>query len=291
MMEIKPITLATASQLLNFAGRSEVARLVAGEQLEGAVACTTFWHAPATWSPIWQTRLGRARPLSCSVPSRFPTLPSAVAGTVHRAESEPARQMAQGNPQFHREQLAGCGPSREVVPRESGGCAVLCDNLLDLVREVALDANRDFILRLSSFSLPLKTQDGGKAWNEKAEQMRQAFPGLAEKALEIDGRTLDAHEERKDAFACAVNELLPHFDLLVLDEGQNLKQGFNRARARPATGCWPMCLERRRDRTVVDSNAASTVRSSCPPRPLTTVTQTCGISWTCWAWRTHVFRR
>ncbi len=96
-------------------------------------------------------------------------------------------------------------------------------------QEAALDSHRDFILRLSSFSLPLSRRDGGgKAWTAKADELRRSFPGLAEAALAVDGRARDAREQFKDAFACAVNDLLPHFDLIVLDEGHNMKHGFQK---------------------------------------------------------------
>ena len=97
-----------------------------------------------------------------------------------------------------------------------------CESLLDLVEKAALDANRDFILRLSSFSFGLRNEV--QTWRQKARELRRAFPGLAEAALEVDGRSADK-EGFKDQFACAVNAVLPHFDLLVLDEGHNLKHG------------------------------------------------------------------
>ena len=98
-----------------------------------------------------------------------------------------------------------------------------CESLLDLVEKAALDANRDFILRLSSFSFGLRDEVQG--WRQKARALRRAFPGLAKAALEVDGRSTDK-EGFKDQVACAVNAVLPHFDLLVLDEGHNLKHGY-----------------------------------------------------------------
>jgi hypothetical protein len=128
------------------------------------------------------------------------------------------------------------------------------------VEKAALDANRDFILRLSSFSFGLR--DEVQSWRQKARELRRAFPGLAEAALEVDGRSTDK-EGFKDQFACAVNAVLPHFDLLVLDEGHNLKHGYcdghastrNRLLAlvlgtkAPRTGL--PSLERRIDRAIL----------------------------------------
>ena len=279
MIEIKPIPLATASQLLDFAGRSDVARSGAATQLEGAVAIHNILAGGRVAYLADEVGMGKTFVVLGTLALLRHYHP-ALRSAVHRAQGEPATQMEQGDPQLHREQLR-VWTMRQVVPGNARGLAgVVREPARILLRESALDAHRDFILRLSSFSLPLSRSDGGgRAWKEKAEELRRVFPGLAETALEVDGRTSDAHEQRKDAFACAVNEVLPHFDLLVLDEGHNLKHGFQGARrCRDQPALWPTCWELRRGRRAGNLAAAWTVRSCSRPRPSTTVTATCGTS-------------
>ena len=228
MIEIKPITLATASQLLDFAGRSDVARSCAASQLEGAVAIHNMLAGGRVAYLADEVGMGKTFVVLGTLAllrhyhPALRVLYIVPKANLQRKWSKEIRNFTANNWRV----VDHCVKSFQGTPVAE---PVLCENLLDLVRESALDAHRDFILRLSSFSLPLSRNDGGgRAWREKAAELRRVFPGLAETALEVDGRTRDAHEQRKDAFACAVNEVLPHFDLLVLDEGHNLKHGFQR---------------------------------------------------------------
>jgi len=228
MIDIQPITLATAAQLLDFAGRSAVAQAGAAGQLEGAVALHNLLARPDGRVAYLADEVGMGKTyvvlgtlaLLRHYHPALRVLYIVPKANLQRKWGKELRNFTANNWRIvdHRVKSFQGTPVAEPV---------VCENLLDLVREAALDAHRDFILRLSSFSLPLSHREaGGKAWKEKAEELRQAFPGIAEQALEVDGRIADAHDQRKDAFACAVNEVLPHFDLLVLDEGHNLKHGF-----------------------------------------------------------------
>lgn len=224
MMDFEPITLATARRLLNFEGR--VTKSVADQQLEGAVA---LHNLLASGSPVAyladEVGMGKTLVVLGTIAilrhyhPQLRVLYIVPKANLQEKWLKEIRNFTANNWQVedHRVKSFQGTPVSEPI---------LCENLLDLVREAALDANRDFILRLSSFSLPLSSDAGAEEWTKRRKQMRQAFPGLAEAALEIDGRGDDAREERKDAFACAVNRVLPHFDVLVFDEGHNLKHGF-----------------------------------------------------------------
>jgi hypothetical protein len=229
MLEIKPINLATAAQLLDFAGADSqtVSATVATGQLEGAVALYNLLRQPGNRVAYLADEVGMGKTY-------------VVLGTIGLLRHQhprlrvlyivPKRNLQDKWRKEIRNFTANNWRVTDHRVKSFQGlpvvAAVVCDNLLDLAHEVALDANRDFIVRLSSFSLPLSSKDGGAGWRKKAEQIRAAFPGLAERALEIDGRMTDANEDRKDAFAFALNELLPRFDLLVFDEGHNLKHGY-----------------------------------------------------------------
>ena len=226
MISPSPITLGTAAQLLDFAGGSEAAKSYSKSQLEGAVALHNIlargrvaYLADEVGMGKTYVVLGTLGLLRHYCPG-LRVLYIVPRANLQRKWRKEIRNFTLNNWQQVDHRVKTFQGSPVVQP-------VMCENLVDLVRETALNSNRDFILRMTSFSLPLSEREGGgKAWQDKADALRQAFPGLAEAALAIDGRSPDAQERFKDVFAATVNALLPHFDFLVLDEGHNLKHGF-----------------------------------------------------------------
>jgi hypothetical protein len=96
---------------------------------------------------------------------------------------------------------------------------VLCHSLAELVRETTVDPDRDFYARLTSFSLPLGKDTQG--WAAKRNQLRRHLPWLDPALFDLRNK-----ETFKDNFARAVNCGLPTFDLVIFDEGHNLKGGL-----------------------------------------------------------------
>ena len=95
---------------------------------------------------------------------------------------------------------------------------VHCDTLIDFVREAMLSADRDFFLRMTSFSLALK----------QAESRRRLRQRLFKELSWVNRRALAAKtpETFRDAFGSALNAGFPDADLLVVDEAHNLKHGY-----------------------------------------------------------------
>ena len=95
---------------------------------------------------------------------------------------------------------------------------VYCNSLLDFVSEVQRNADRDFFLRMTSFSLAVKVP-------ERRSRLRRQ---LLERVRWLPPHSLSAEtpETFRDAFGCAINAAVPPIDLLVIDEGHNLKHGF-----------------------------------------------------------------
>ncbi len=100
---------------------------------------------------------------------------------------------------------------------------VSCHNLLDLVHEVTIDGNRDFFLRLSSFSLAVSGKDTVDP--DSARRLRNGFrrylPWMRDEVFDLRNK-----QGFKDNFARALCCALPIFDLVIVDEGHNLKHGF-----------------------------------------------------------------
>ncbi|MBM3269124.1 MAG: DEAD/DEAH box helicase family protein [Candidatus Sericytochromatia bacterium] len=94
---------------------------------------------------------------------------------------------------------------------------VKCRNLVELVRETGLDPDREFFARLSSFSLSLRDD-----WRAFRDQIRREIPWLPPDALDLRA----SKEAFKDQVAAAIGDALPTFDLVIVDEGHNLKHGF-----------------------------------------------------------------
>jgi len=95
-----------------------------------------------------------------------------------------------------------------------------CKNLPDFVNEVIADSRRDFFLRLSSFSLALG--DDTDKWGQLRDKLRKALPWLPAEEFNLHSK-----DDFKDNFARAVCCALPLFDLVIVDEGHNLKHGYS----------------------------------------------------------------
>ncbi len=100
---------------------------------------------------------------------------------------------------------------------------VACGNLLELVHEVTIDRERDFFARLTSFSLPVagrETVDPAAA-RRLRDGLRHYLPWMSEEVFDLRNK-----HAFKDNFARAICCALPPFDLVIVDEGHNLKHGF-----------------------------------------------------------------
>jgi len=107
------------------------------------------------------------------------------------------------------------------IDRQPARPLVGCDNLLQFVREATVDPRRDFFLRLSSFSVALGDQH---SWSRLRDGLRDEVPWLPDGVLDLRSNK----DIFKENFARVVCCALPVFDLVIVDEGHNLKHGFSR---------------------------------------------------------------
>jgi hypothetical protein len=97
---------------------------------------------------------------------------------------------------------------------------VHCRDLIQLLEETAVGPDRDFFVRLPSFSLPMR-RDAQQRRNLR-DRLRTQVPWLPEELIDLRANA----DVIKDRFAQAINAALPHFDLVIVDEAHNLKHGY-----------------------------------------------------------------
>ncbi|MCP3993472.1 MAG: DEAD/DEAH box helicase [bacterium] len=95
---------------------------------------------------------------------------------------------------------------------------VLCNSLVDFAHEALLNADRDFFLRMTSFSLALKQVDNRRRLRKL---LRQQVPWIDKKAL-----SSKSAEGFRWGFGRALNAVVPTADLVIVDEAHNLKHGY-----------------------------------------------------------------
>jgi superfamily II DNA or RNA helicase len=215
------IDLHTARDLLNFGARiGQGGR--AEEQLEGAVAVHNLLATRGVAYLADEVGMGKtyvalgAIALFRHFNPEFRVLIIAPRSNIQSKWMKELRNFVSHNVRFAdmRVRALGDRPARPLVS---------CDNLLDVVREVTIDRDRDFFARLSSFSLPVS----GRSAVDPAVALRlrdgikHYLPWMRDEVFDLRNK-----QAFKDNFARAICCVLPVFDLVVVDEAHNLKYGF-----------------------------------------------------------------
>lgn len=214
------IDVKTAGQLIDFGARMGSGPR-ADEQLEGAVAIHNILEKHRVAYLADEVGMGKtyvalgALALFRHFRPDFRVLVIAPKENIQLKWMKELRNFAAHNVRF---------PDLRVVSidRQPARPLVACDNLIQFVREVVVDSKRDFFLRLSSFSLALGDDVERKAWRRVRDELRHEVPWLPEEALDLRSKK----DVFKDNCARAICCALPVFDLVIVDEGHNLKHGF-----------------------------------------------------------------
>ena len=96
---------------------------------------------------------------------------------------------------------------------------VVCSALSEFAREALVNQDRDFFLRMTSFSIRLSDPEDRK---RTRSTLLGNVPWL--KPRHVPNYT---REGFRDAFAVALNGAVPEADLVICDEAHNLKHGFS----------------------------------------------------------------
>lgn len=214
------IGLETARRLLDFGARIGPGPRVE-EQLEGAVAIHNMLKRSRVAYLADEVGMGKtyvalgALALFRHFQPDFKVLIIAPRENIQRKWMKEMSNFAKHNVRF-------ADFRNRTIDGQPGRPMVKCDNLAALVHEVAIDPHRDFFARMSSFSLGLSDAADRSRWKTMQNRLLRDVPWLNRSALSIKTRK----EEFKDNIARAVCCALPVFDLLIIDEGHNLKHGL-----------------------------------------------------------------
>lgn len=222
------ISLETARQLLDFAGRTEthaprISQQRADDQLEGSVALHNILENHRVAYLADEVGLGKtyvalgAFALFRHFNPKFRLLVIAPKENIQRKWIKEMQNFVRNNVRFAdlRVRSAHGAPARPPV---------YCGNLYELARETSLDPDRDFFARLTSFGFGL-TEDS-EGWKKKRERLLELLPWIQPDAFDLKSK-----QRFKENYARAIGCALPEFDLVIIDEGHNLKHGLQRTAA------------------------------------------------------------
>ncbi len=216
----KRIGIETASQLLDFRGGSSttITPHVADEQLRGAVALHNILQDERFAYLADEVGMGKTY-VALGALALFrhfdPTFRVLVIAPRENIQKKWVKEL--GN--FTANNVRFADLRVKAVHGAPARATIMCSSLLELVRETSVDPDRDFFARLTSFSLPLGKDSEG--WKTKRDQMRRHLPWLDASLFDLRSRS-----SFKDNFARAANCGLPVFDLVIFDEGHNIKGGY-----------------------------------------------------------------
>lgn len=218
MRELPPVDLAVARELIDFRGRVETAQALADLQLEGAVAIYNLLREKSFAYLADEVGMGKT----------YVAL-GAIALMRHfqpglRVLYIAPRENIQEKWRKERENfVADNFRVSDLRVRNFDGRPVerlaFCPNLVGLVDEAIRDDQQDFLVRMTSFSLGLDRD--AENWKKQRDKLFERVPWLPSAAFDLRNPVAF-----KDAYARAVNAALPEFDLVVVDEGHNLKHGY-----------------------------------------------------------------
>ena len=95
---------------------------------------------------------------------------------------------------------------------------VVCNSLIEFAHEALVNQDRDFFLRMTSFSVTLSDSETRR---KRRNALLKTVPWRERPHVPYHNR-----EGFRDAFAAALNCAVPEADLVIVDEAHNLKYGF-----------------------------------------------------------------
>ena len=218
MIGLRPVDVALAREWVDFKGRSAAAGAFAETQLEGAVALHNLLAKERFAYLADEVGMGKtyvaigAMALMRRQHPEMRVLYVAPKANIQANWLTTLRNFAANNWRMDDARVRSFGGALAFP-------VVNCENLRELIAAATLNDRRDFLTRLSSFSLGMSKNSAD--WAARRDEVLRLMPWL-----DRDRFSLYSKARFKDAYARAVNVGLPRFDLVIVDEGHNLKHGF-----------------------------------------------------------------
>ena len=216
MRSIQPISLEIARELIDFGGTS-LSRSLADEQLEGAVAIHNILAKERIAYLADEVGMGKTYvALGVVGLIRFfnPGIRVLYIAPSENIQSKWIKELKN----FTRNNWLKEDQRVKSIQGMPSVDIAQCDNLADWARQAVRNPNRDFFLRLTSFSFPLSADS--EKWRSKRKDLEDLAPMVDASLLDLRNK-----EKFKETYAQTINTLLPHYDLVVVDEAHNLKHG------------------------------------------------------------------
>lgn len=230
MKQLEPISVETARRLIDFRGAARshaVTGNVADDQLEGAVALYNIlgrlgfaYLADEVGMGKTYIALGVVGLLRYFKPDAR-ILYIAPRENLQIKWQKELRNFTRSNWRYQDLRVKGI----QGAPRVG---FVNCENLADWARNVIRDPDRDCFLRLTSFSFPLADEDEVR-WKLKSDELKSLAPMITPSLISVRTKS---KEDFKKNYSRTINLLLPHYDLVIVDEAHNLKHGLKSQAAR-----------------------------------------------------------
>ena len=218
MIALRSVDVELARQWVDFEGRSAAAGAFAETQLEGAVALHNLLAKERFAYLADEVGMGKtyvaigAMALMRRQHPEMRVLYVAPKANIQANWLTTLRNFAANNWRVDDARVRSFGGALAFP-------VVNCENLRELTTAAVLNDRRDFLTRMSSFSLGMPNKSGD--WAVRRDELLRLMPWL-----DRDRFSLYNKARFKDAYARAVNVALPRFDLVIVDEGHNLKHGF-----------------------------------------------------------------
>lgn len=219
MIALDPVDRVLAAKLMDFAGGG-VARSIADAQLDGAVAIHNILARHRVAYLADEVGMGKTY-VALGVVALLRTLHPGARVLYIAPRSNIQRKWCDRElPNFVARAWRMPDQRVRAIDNQPAAPFVSCERLLDWARAAVRNPDRDVFLRMTSFSVALT--DDTQQWVALREQLRSVVPGVS--LAEVDAR--NPNKERfKEAYGRALNRVIPHYDLVVVDEAHNLKHG------------------------------------------------------------------
>ena len=220
-MSIRPLDVATARQILDFAGKDEALKTLGELQLEGTVALHNMIADPQVGMGYLADEVGMGKTyvaLGVVTLLRYfnPGLRVLYICPSNNVQEKWYSREYRG---FTKSNVRVTQYKIRTVDGRPGAPRISCRNVPELIRAASLGYYADFFVGMGAFSFALSEDE--QTWPGKLEELKRMLP-----AYNWSGRSL-TKQLVKEQYATALNYVLPTFDLVVIDEAHNFKHDFD----------------------------------------------------------------